>query len=291
MPEIMTAELVAGAVRTGRALSAFDVITLEDAEAVVQAAEKSSAPVILQVSRSTVSYHGGALRPLAAALRAIAGAATVPVALHLDLVDSAELMRYGAALGFSSIGLDIRCFPYEERIAKVSNAARWLSANYVFVEAGLGPIHDWRTSSPDGNVAKAAAQLAAEFAARTKIDALNVTVINTAERTFDVSPDVSIIPRLRDHVRVPLVLRLKSPVTNQDLRRWVRAGIVKVQIGSAPDLTFSGALRRSLRRNEIMDPRFYLAEVRTALTETVSVVLEAISCCDPAHPSAEVDDS
>ena len=58
MPEIMTAALIADAAQTGRPLSAFDVITLEHAEAIVQAAEKSSAPVIFQVSRSTVSYHG-----------------------------------------------------------------------------------------------------------------------------------------------------------------------------------------------------------------------------------------
>ena len=92
-PEIMTAALIADAVQTGRAVSAFDVITLEYAEAIVQAAEKTSRSVILQVSRSTVCYHGGALRPLAVALRAIASAATVPVSLHLDLVDSGELIR------------------------------------------------------------------------------------------------------------------------------------------------------------------------------------------------------
>jgi fructose/tagatose bisphosphate aldolase len=80
--------------------------------------------LIMQVSRSTVSYPGGALRPLAAALRAIAGGPTVPVALHLDLFDTAELMQHGAAVGFSSIGLDVHCLSYEERIAKVSRAAR-----------------------------------------------------------------------------------------------------------------------------------------------------------------------
>jgi len=114
----MTTALIADAAQTGRPLSAFDVITLEHAEAIVQAAEKSSAPVTLQVSRSTVSYHGGALRPLAAALRAIAGAATVPVALYLYLVNTAELMRHGAAVGFSSIELDVHCLSYEERIAR-----------------------------------------------------------------------------------------------------------------------------------------------------------------------------
>jgi hypothetical protein len=65
-------------------------------------------------------------------------------------------------------------------------------------------------------------------------------VINTAERAIGVSPQVSIIPRPHKHVRVPLVLQL----------------------------------------NRIVDPRLYLAAVRTALTKSVSAVLEAISCSD-----------
>ena len=262
MPEIMTAALVADAVQTGRAVSALDVITLEHAEAIVQAAEKTSQPVILQVSRSTVSYHGGALRPLTAALRAIAAAATVPVALHLDVVDTGELMRHGAAVGFSSIGLDVRGLSYEERIAKLSRAARWLSANYLFVEAGLGPVHDWPTGSPDGTAAD------------------TVTANNTAERTFGVVPYVSVISRLREHVQVPLVRQLDPPISKQDLQRSVQAGIVKVHVGSALDITFSGALRHSLRGDKTVDPRSYLAEARTALTEAVSVIIEAIACRD-----------
>jgi len=156
----------------------------------------------------------------------------------------------------------------------------------VFAEVGLGPVHDWHTSSPDRNVANAAVQLAADFVARTNIDALDVTVINTAERTIGVSPEGSIIPRLRKRVRVPLVLQLNPPMTNQDLQRSIRAGIVKIHVGSTLEMTFRGALRRSLRSDRIVDPRFYVASVRTASTERASAVLEAISCCDPPHSSA-----
>ena len=282
----MTAALIADAAQTGRPLSAFDVITLEHAEAIVQAAEKSSAPVILQVSRSTVSYHGGALRPLAAALRAIAGrgdgaGGSAPLLGQHRRVDAAWR---GCRLQFDRTGRPLSVLRGTNR--EVSRAARWLSANYVFAEAGLGPVHDWHTSSPDGNVANAAAQFAADFVARTNIDALDVTVIDTAERTIGVSPEVAIIPRLRKHVRVPLVLQLNSPMTNQDLQRSIRAGIVKIHVGSTSEMTFRGALRRSLRSDRIVDPRFYLASVRTALTERASAVLEAISCCDPPHSSA-----
>jgi fructose-bisphosphate aldolase, class II len=120
----------------------------------------------------------------------------------------------------------------------------------VFAEAGLGPVHDWHTSSPDGNVANAAVQLVADFVARTNIDALNVTVINTAERTIGVSSEVSIIPRLRKRVPVPLVLQLNSPMTKQDLQRSIRAGIVKIHVGSALEMTFRRALPQSAERHD-----------------------------------------
>ena len=116
---------------------------------------------------------------------------------------------------------------------------------------------------------------------------LNVTVINTAERAIGVSPQVSIIPRPHKHVRVPLVLQLNSPMTNQNLQRSIRTGIVKIHVGSALEMTFRGALRRSLRSDTIVDPRSSLAAVRTALTKSVSAVLEEISCCDLPHSSAE----
>jgi fructose/tagatose bisphosphate aldolase len=75
-------------------------------------------------------------------------------------------------------------------------------------------------------------------------------------------------------------------MTKQDLQRSIRAGIVKIHVGSALEMTFRGALRRSLRSDTIVDPRSYLAAVRTALTERVSAVLEAISCCNLPHSSA-----
>ena len=75
-------------------------------------------------------------------------------------------------------------------------------------------------------------------------------------------------------------------VSDQDLQRSVRAGIVKIHVGSALEMILRGALRRSLRSDRIVDPRFELAAVRTALTERVSAIFEAISCCDPPHSSA-----
>ena len=64
-----TRELVTAAVAAGGAISAFNVITLEHAEAIAEGAARAQTPVLLQLSENAVRYHG-ALEPLLAAWRA-----------------------------------------------------------------------------------------------------------------------------------------------------------------------------------------------------------------------------
>ena len=76
----------------GRGVAAFNVITVEHAEAIVTGAESAGLPVILQISENAVKFHGGRLAPIAAAARAVAAASAVPVALHLDHVEDLALL-------------------------------------------------------------------------------------------------------------------------------------------------------------------------------------------------------
>ena len=93
MPLVPTGPVVAAAAAAGRGVGAFNVITLEHAEAIVAGAERAGLPVILQVSQNAVRFHGDRLGPVTAAARAVAEGATVDVALHLDHVDDADLAR------------------------------------------------------------------------------------------------------------------------------------------------------------------------------------------------------
>jgi hypothetical protein len=60
----------------------------------------------LQVSQNAVKFHGGAVRPLAAALQEIARATSVDLALHLDHVEDIRLLHQAANSGFSSVMFD-----------------------------------------------------------------------------------------------------------------------------------------------------------------------------------------
>ena len=105
MPLTGMGEIVGPARAAGRGVGAFNVIGIEHAEAIVAGAEAAGAPVVLQISENCAAYHG-ALCPIGRACLAIAAAAAVPVAVHLDHATGAELVGEAARLGFGSVMYD-----------------------------------------------------------------------------------------------------------------------------------------------------------------------------------------
>ena len=96
MPLVETRLLIDEAVKTSSGVCAFNIITLEHAEAVTWGAEASREPVILQISENAVRYHQDNVFALAAAATAVANAALVDVSLHLDHIEDDELLHSAA---------------------------------------------------------------------------------------------------------------------------------------------------------------------------------------------------
>src|SRR5689334_17155263 len=174
MPAVDTADLVSAARAKGQGVAAFNVITLEHAEAITAAAEAAGLPVILQVSENAVKFHGGRPEPLLAGAAAVAAAASVPVALHLDHVESEDLLRAGVAAGVSSVMFDASKLEYAQNVRATARTVEWAHARGVWVEAELGEV-----GGKDGAHAPGVRTdpiEAAEFAAATGVDALAVAV-------------------------------------------------------------------------------------------------------------------
>ncbi|BCJ47690.1 fructose-bisphosphate aldolase [Actinoplanes ianthinogenes] len=276
-----TGELVTAARARGRAVCAFNVITVEHAEAIVSGAEAAGCPVILQVSENAVRFHHGRLAPIAAAARAVAAAAHVPVALHLDHVVSAELLDQAAPNGFGSVMVDASRLAYRENVAATARAAAACHAAGLWVESELGEVGGKDGAHAPG-VRTDPAQAAA-YVAATGIDALAVAVGSShamLDRTARLDQDL--IVRLREAVAVPLVLHGSSGVPDDDLTAAVRGGMVKINIGTALNTAFTGAVRATLDdRPELVDPRRYLTSARTAMAGTVTAALRLLSAGVP----------
>ncbi|MFF8290856.1 ketose-bisphosphate aldolase [Streptomyces sp. NPDC016309] len=282
MPLVPTGELIARARSVDGAVAAFNVITMEHAEAIARGAERVGRPAVLQISENAVRFHGGDLSAVAAATAAVARASTAPLGLHLDHVVSPDLLRAAHTEGFSSVMVDASKLGYGDNVKATAEAVRWGHERGIWVEAELGrvggkdgePPLDAHTPGVRTDPAEAAA-----YIADTGVDALAVAVGSThamTERTAAL--DHALISALRDAVPVPLVLHGSSGVPDDELRAAIAAGMTKINVGTALNTAFTGAVRDHLAAHPgVVDPRKYLAPAREAMTGTVAHFLSVIS--------------
>ncbi len=276
MPLATTADLVAAAHRAGSGVAAFNVITLEHAEAIVAGAEQAGRPVILQISENAVKFHHGKLRPIAAAAVAVAAEAAIPASVHLDHVEDRELLHLSANAGASSAMFDASKLDYDANVAATREAADWAHQRGLYLEAELGEVGGKDGAHAPGVRTDPAE--AAAFVAATGVDALAVAVGSShAMSARTAALDFDLIARLRSAVPVPLVLHGSSGVADEDLRKAVSAGITKINIGTLLNVRFTGAVRTYLAADEVVtDPRRYLAPARVAVSDAVAAMIAAI---------------
>lgn len=282
MPLTTTADLVGDAASTGRAVLAFNVVTLEQLEGVLAGAERAGHPVVLQVSENAVAFHGGRVGPVAAACRVAAEESAARASLHLDHATDLDLVASAAAHGFSSVMVDASRLPHDENVAVTAQATRALHDEGLFVEAELGEVGGKDGAHAPGVRTDPAE--AAAFVAATGVDALAVAVGSShamAERTARLDHDL--VARLHEAVPVPLVLHGSSGVPPEDLRRAVSAGMTKVNVGTLLGLAFTAAVRNRLDADpSATDPRRYLRDAREAVSDAVAQTLEDVHGARPA---------
>ncbi|WP_406135960.1 ketose-bisphosphate aldolase [Streptomyces sp. NBC_01089] len=273
--------LVAGAAARRGAVAAFNIITLEHAEAVISGAEAAGAPVILQISENAVKYRQGQVLPLARAAAELAAAASVPVALHLDHVKSDALLRQAADAGFSSVMYDAAHLPYAENLAATRAAATWAHAQGLWIEAELGEVGGKDGAPPlDAHApgARTRPDEAAAYVAESGVDALAVAVGSSHAMTSRTAVlDHELLGRLRDALDVPLVLHGSSGVPDAELSAAVTGGIAKVNIGTALNIAMTAAIREVLTAQpDAVDSRKYLKAGRQAMADTVTGLVKLV---------------
>ncbi len=283
MPLVTTGELVTRAASARSAVAAFNIITLEHVEAVIAGAESMSSPVVLQVSENAVKFRYGRLLPLARAAVAAAERSCVPVALHLDHIQSDDLLRQAPAAGFSSVMYDAARLPYLDNLAATKAAADWAHAQGLWIEAELGRLGGKNGEPPLDAHAPGARTDPAEahaFVTDSGIDALAVAIGSShAMTTRTATLDHDLLKRLSGTLDVPLVLHGSSGVPPHELTTAVAGGIAKVNVGTALNIAMTGAIRDFLAAHpEAVDSRKYLSVGREAMVRAVAEIIEVLRC-------------
>jgi fructose-bisphosphate aldolase, class II len=278
MPLVPTASIIESAASQRRGVGAFNVIHLEHAEAFVTGAESVGAPVVLQISENAVRWHGR-LEPIGAATLAVAEAAAVPVAVHLDHATEPGLVKTAIELGFGSVMFDGSRLPWEENLAATSQVVADAPAG-LWVEAELGEV-----GGKDGVHApgvRTDPEEARDFVQRTGVHGLAVAVGTSHAMTSRTAQlDLGLIEALHGAVTVPLVLHGSSGVPDEELRRAVDAGMTKINIATHLNKVFTTTVRRVLNeRADLVDTRKYFGVAREAVAEEIGRLLLVLRAAD-----------
>lgn len=275
MSVVAAGELVHRAAASRSAVLAFNAITLEHAEAVLEAADAAGQAVILAISHNAIRYHGS-LEPFADACRSAAEQAKAEVGLHLDHIEDPDLVTAAAHVGFSSVMFDASRLGDEANRRATAAAAAAAHAAGLWIESELGEV-----GGKDGLHAPGARtdpEEAIRFVERTGVDALAVAVGTSHAMTERVATvDLDLIGRLRKAVPVPLVLHGSSGVDDRALRASVEAGMTKINIGTRLNLAWTEAMLDAHLDLARPDPRRPLRAARAAMVVAVRELFAAVS--------------
>ncbi len=277
--------LMTEARQRGGALPAFNLITLEHAEAILAAASQAGRGVVLALSENAIRYHGGAAEPILAATHLMASRADVPIALHLDhLTDEdlvAEAVRGPLRRYVSSLMYDGGALPYAENLSRTKAVVDDGHAAGLWVEAELGYVggKPGAAQSAHSPGVRTDPVEAVEFVNATGVDALAVAVGSShAMTTRTARLDHRLIAALRSEVPVPLVLHGSSGVPDEELARAVSAGMTKINIGTALNIALTTSVRRDLEADPATtDPRRYLGPAREAMSAETLRLLDVLA--------------
>lgn len=243
--------------RSGVGLGAFNVILLEHAETLAEAAERAGQPVVLQISENAADYHGR-LAPIAAGTLAAARAASVPVVVHLDHAASVDLIKEAVDLGFTSVMYDGSHLDDEANRTTTAQVVEHCHAAGVSVEAELGEVGGKDGAHAPG--VRTDPDDAARFVADTGVDLLAVAVGSShamTERSAEL--DNALITALARAVPVPLVLHGSSGVSDEGLRAAISAGMTKINVSTHLNVQFTARVRQILQDSpRLVDPRKYV---------------------------------
>ncbi len=189
---VNTKKMFAKAVKGGYAIPAFNFNTMEQMQAIVQAAVETKSPVIMQVSKGARKYANPTiLRYMAQGAVEYAkelGCKKPQIVLHLDHGDSFETCKSCIDSGFSSVMIDGSHLDFKENIKLTKKVVAYAHKHDVTVEAELGVLAgvEDEVSAAQSHYTKPEEVI--EFATKTGCDSLAIS-IGTSHGAYKFTPE------------------------------------------------------------------------------------------------------
>ncbi len=306
MPIVPMKQILDEAAKGKYGVPHFNVNNMEQAQAIMRAAEEVESPVIMAASRGALKYSDLVfLRNIM--LACIEKYLKIPIALHLDHGNNLESAKSAISLGFSSVMIDGSLkedaktpTTFEENVKITRSVVEYAHKFGVTVEGELGTLGGIEDGVGSGKVHLTDPNQVEEFLAKTGVDALAVAIgTSHGAYKFKIKPDpdknllaMDIIREI--HARCPnlhMVMHGSSSVPQElidEINRYggkilptygvplwaikegIAAGVRKINVDTDLRLAATAAIRKFLYENpEKFDPREYLGPARDAMMKIV----------------------
>ena len=260
------------------AVGAFNTNNLEWTRAILNAAEETQTPVLIQCSMGAAKYMGDyklVKNLVENEMRAMN--ITVPVIMHLDH-GNYEAAKECINLGYSSVMFDGHDLPFEENLEKTKGIVKLAHEKGISVEAEVGSIG----GTEDGitGAGELASVEEAKTMAATGVDYLACGIGNIHGKypanwkglNFDRLQEIA------DAVTTPLVLHGGSGIPQEQIEKAISMGISKVNINTENQIAFAKATRAYIEAGKDeegkgYDPRKLLAPGTKAIEDTVKEII------------------
>ncbi len=287
MPLVSSTAMLQAARAGGYCIGAFNVHTLEMLQAVVEAAEETQSPLIIQSTVGTVKHLGPEY--IASAAAVAAGKSGVPIALHLDHCTDFRLIVQCIRAGYTSVMIDASDRPFAENAALTKKVVEVASAAGVNVEAELGKVGGVEDdlAVADDEALLADPEESAKFVELTGVPTL-APAIGTAHGIYRGEPKIDFerLKKIAGKVSVPLVLHGGSGIPEEQVRRAVSLGMAKMNVATELRIAFSNAIKEVFRHNpDENDPRKYMTPAKEAVK---AVAMEKMLLCGCAGRANDI---
>ncbi len=271
-------EMLIDATKGKYAVGAFNITSLVQLEAVVDAAVETKSPVIIQTSvKPSQFYKPGVMVSI---YRALAEAAPVPICLHLDHCTDVAYCKTCADAGYTNIMIDASKQPFDENIRQTKEIVDYCHKHGgVSVEGELGTVSgvEDQLKVTEDEAQLANPEQAVQFVERTGLD-LFAPAIGTAHGVYKTKEPKVHFERLEKiyqllngkSVRVPLVVHGGTGLPPDYVERLIAVGGSKFNVSTELKYTLIDATYNYIQgKREEYDPGKIDSAVRDATRKVV----------------------
>jgi len=247
MPLVNMKHMLQHAYENGYAVGAFDLVSLNFLQGIMDAAERCRTPVILSLAESHFKYFDFDL--IMPAVEAAARRASVPVAIHLDHGACLESAVTAINRGCNGVMVDASHVPLFDNIQRTRAVVEMGHACGVPVEGELGYVPGVEGENAERHSGEIVYTMVAEakaYVEKTGVDFLAVS-IGTVHGCTQGRPklDWQRLKQINEALGIPLVIHGGTGLSDDQFRRLIVNGVARINYYTA----LADAAGESIRNN------------------------------------------